>query len=109
MRKKIQESNLYIYMCVEVNHSYLFDPVGILDIESLSILLNERFLNCFNSNVFPVQFTGTKTTRVRMVIGTNIFKLQKICVFELVDLSEIKNKSIWKVQSFVNMCLLQFV
>jgi hypothetical protein len=57
--------------------SHLFDPVGTLDIESLSILLNVRFLNCSNSNVFPVQLTGTKTIRVSMVMGINIFKLQK--------------------------------
>jgi hypothetical protein len=57
--------------------SHLFNPVGTFDIESLSILLNVRFLNCSNSNVFPVQLTGTKTIRVSMVMGINIFKLQK--------------------------------
>jgi hypothetical protein len=68
----------YMYICMsKYIISHLFDPVGTLDIESLSILLNVRFLNCSNSNVFPVQLTGTKTTRASMVMGINIFKLQK--------------------------------
>lgn len=76
--KKTTDYLNYMYICMsKYIISHLFDPVGTLDIESLSILLNVRFLNCSNSNVFPVQLTGTKTTRASMVMGTNIFKLQK--------------------------------
>lgn len=55
--------------------SYLFDPNGMFDIESLSILLNVKSLAVGASNVFPVTLMGTKTIKESSVIGTNILTL----------------------------------
>lgn len=54
---------------------HLFDPNGMFEIESLSILLNVKSLAAGASKVFPVQLMGTKTIKANRVIGANILKL----------------------------------
>lgn len=52
--------------------AYLSEPSGILEIESLSMLLYTKFEL---SKVSLVQLTGTMTENARNVMGTKIFSL----------------------------------
>lgn len=54
---------------------YLHDPIGIFEIESLSMLLYVT-LECFR--VLLVQLTGTITVKARSVMGTKIFSLHSL-------------------------------
>lgn len=53
--------------------TYLRDPIGIFDIESISMLL---YLKLERSKVLLVQLTGTMTANARKAIGTKILSLQ---------------------------------
>lgn len=65
--KKVEKNNLPIEKI-----AYLFDPFGIFEIESLSMLLKFTFER---SKVLLVQLTGTMTENARSEMGTNIFSL----------------------------------
>lgn len=54
--------------------AYLSDSSGMLEIVSLSMLLNSRFEF---SRVSLVQLTGNNTANPRKVIGTNILSLRR--------------------------------
>lgn len=51
---------------------YLFEPLGMLDIESLSMSL---YVSLDSSKVRLVQLTGTMTVKARHAIGTKILSL----------------------------------
>lgn len=65
-----------ISLLLNSGHSYLAEPAGTLDIDSLSILLYVKLL--IVSSVSFVQLTGTNTAKASIAIGTKIFKLQEI-------------------------------
>lgn len=56
--------------------THLIDPGGTLEMDSLSMVL---YVTSFVfSSVFPVQLTGTRTEKARMVMGKNIFNLHYV-------------------------------
>lgn len=57
--------------------SYLCDPSGTLEIESLSMLLEVTLESLVPSKVLFVQLTGTRTPHARKAIGTKILSLHK--------------------------------